>query len=391
MNIIRLDQQRFCNTDKSYRDSITYYRINDSDELCACIDDPDDTENIEKNVTVKPIERERPLSGMLRAHRISPGDYRVTSILINIDPNELWRRHHWSENYKYDDKIVNVPSHIERIYFSDVYVNSHISGYRFPQYYFNDTSRFYFCPNNEEAKGVLSSDKLEFFHFEQRDDEYIDVSLPEGLKTIHSYAFMCAKIGTLRIPDSVTEIGKKAFLYAHIKNIIFEGKWTEYIDPEAFEGLKCEESIRINDTAQNIPSYNDLLKAVDNDCDKLTLAAPRLCEETSPAIGYIRVTQVYYRDGYRSRWNNVMHNEGILDINTRYIVSVKEYAIPTYTPIKGSIITLFGSNSDYQHYSVTVYEPLEMVLEKIDTAVRQINATGCTVDELIDRIKNRIK
>lgn len=395
MNIIRLDQQRFCNTDKFYiEDPLMYYRINESDELCARINYPEDADSIKENVAVKPIKVTNFKSSMRRSRSISIGDYRVTSILVNIDPEKLWQRHVEDRNYEYRDKKVYVPSHIERIYFSDLYVNSHQGGHTFPQFIFHEDTSLFLYRYNKEATGVFSNDKTEFFFYnkiETEFDEYIDVTLPEGLKTIHSYAFMNAKIGTLRIPASVTEIGKKAFLHAHIKTIDFEGQWTNNIDPEAFVDLKCEEGIRINDSAQNISSYNDLLEAVDKDCNKLTLAAPRLCEEESPTIGYIRATQVYYQDGYLRRWNNVMHNEGIIDINTRYIVSVKEYDIPTYTPIKGSIITLYGLDNDCQHYYIIVYEPFEMVLKKIDTAVKQINATGCTVDELIDRIKNRIR
>ena len=371
-----------------------YYRINESDELCARINYPEDADSIKENVAVKPIKVTNFKSSMRRSRSISIGDYRVTSILVNIDPEKLWQRHVEDRNYEYRDKKVYVPSHIERIYFSDLYVNSHQGGHTFPQFIFHEDTSLFLYRYNKEATGVFSNDKTEFFFYnkiETEFDEYIDVTLPEGLKTIHSYAFMNAKIGTLRIPASVTEIGKKAFLHAHIKTIDFEGQWTNNIDPEAFVDLKCEEGIRINDSAQNISSYNDLLEAVDKDCNKLTLAAPRLCEEESPTIGYIRATQVYYQDGYLRRWNNVMHNEGIIDINTRYIVSVKEYDIPTYTPIKGSIITLYGLDNDCQHYYIIVYEPFEMVLKKIDTAVKQINATGCTVDELIDRIKNRIR
>ena len=394
MNIIRLDQQRFCNTDKFYiEDPLTYYRINDSDELCACIDYPEDADDVKENVTVKPIEGNTLRSNIRRARSVSPGDYRVTAILVNIDPEKLWQRHLEDKDYEWSDKKIHVPSHIERIYFSDLYVNSYQRGYTFPQIIFHKDSPLCSCPCNKEATGVFSNDKTEFFFYniiKKKSNEYIDVTLPEGLKTIHNYAFVNAKIGTLRIPASVTEIGEKAFLYAHIKTIDIEGRWTDNI-AEAFVDLKCEEGIRINDSAQNISSYNDLLEAVDKDCNKLTLAAPRLCEEESPTIGYIRATQVYYQDGYLRRWNNVMHNEGIIDINTRYIVSVKEYDIPTYTPIKGSIITLYGLDNDCQHYYIIVYEPFEMVLKKIDTAVKQINATGCTVDELIDRIKNRIR
>lgn len=387
----KLDGQRSYDESRSYG---KYYRINDSDELCVRIDFPEEAENIQESIIVAPIEGDSSSSRLRRACRISPGNYRVTSMLVNIDDVEIWRRHMKDSDYDYNKTDINVPSHIERIYFSDLTINSYKDSDHFPQLVVDENSSLFLEHYNDNITGVFSKDKTEFFKYNMviSDlDEYVDIILPDGLITIHNYAFMNANIGTLRIPASVKEIGKKAFLYAKIKNIIFEGQWTGNIDPEAFDYLTCEVSIRINDTAQKIDLFNELLEAVGNDCKKLTLAAPPLCKETSPAIGYIRATQVYYRDSYFMRWNNTMHNEGIIDINTRYIVSVKEYDIPTYTPVKGSIITLYGCDNDRQHYCVIVYEPVDMILKKIDTAVRQINATGCTIDELIDRIKNRIK
>lgn len=387
----KLDGQRTYDERRSYG---KYYRINDSDELCVRIDIPEDAESIQKSITVTPIEGDSSSSRIRRARQISPGNYRVTSMLVNIDNELLWQKQREDENYDPDNTEINVPSHIERIYFSELIVQSYNDYNYFPHLIIDENSSLYLEHYNENKTGVFSNDKTEFFKYDMVDrklDEYVDITLPDGLKTIHNYAFMNAKIETLRIPASVNEIGKKAFLYAKIKNIIFEGQWTGNIDPEAFDYLTCEVSIRINDTAQKIDLFNELLEAVGNDCKKLTLAAPLLCKETSPAIGYIRATQVYYRDSYFMRWNNTMHNEGIIDINTRYIVSVKEYDIPTYTPVKGSIITLYGCDNDRQHYCVIVYEPVDMILKKIDTAVRQINATGCTIDELIDRIKNKIK
>ena len=325
----------------------------------------------------------------------SEGVYQVTALLIDIDYEAYHRAYIQKNDYRHPERIVlTIPRHIKRFYYSDPCIDSFLQNNEvLPQLIFSENAPFCLNPNSEEAMGVFSDDNQEFFKYEMFKSKkgFLNLILPDSLRTIHSYAFMFAEIDTLRIPASVTEIGKKAFLYAKINHIIFEGKWTDNIDLEAFTGLKCEGSIRINDTAPNITQYNELLEAVENKCDKLILAAPGLCDETSPSIGYIRVTQAYYRDGYLSRWNNIRHNEGIIDINTRYIVSVKEYVIPTYTPVKGSEITIYGSDHDRQHNSVIVYETVKSVLEKIDTALKEINATGCTVDELIDRIKNRVK
>ena len=373
MSIIKLDRKRSIDDRFSFKyEDLTYYQINDSNELCVRIDGTKAIGDIQKDISIAPKER--------GTYHFRDGDYRVTTMLINIDNNKM------------HDTYIGVPSCIERVYFSDHCV-SRVPDYCVPDLYFKDNHPFFKCDDFPLWEiGVFSKNKTELFKYRIRNNKNrLEVKLPDDLQTIHNYAFMYAGIGTLRIPASVTEIGKKAFLNAKINNIVFEGKWTAGIDPEAFTGMKYIGGIWINDTAQNISSYNNLLEAVDNDCRKLTLAAPSICKEASPAIGYIRATQAYYSDGYRTRWNDIRHNEGIIDINTRHIVSVKEYEIPTYIPVTGSKIMLHGSNNDHQHYCYIVYEPVEMVLQKIDTAVKQLNATGCTVDELIDRIQNKIK
>ncbi len=375
MSIIKLDGKRSIDDRFSFKyEDLTYYQINNSNELCVRIDGTGYIGDIQKDISIAPRER-----GTYHFH---DGDYRVTTMLMNMNYND----------YHNIDQI-KVPLYIERVYFSDICVKSIHERY-VPDLFSNDNHPFFKCDDFELwGIGVFSKNKTELFKYRISHNKGRDVELPYGLQTIHNYAFMFAEIGTLRIPASVREIGKKAFFNAKINNIVFEGKWTAGIDPEAFTGMKHIGGIRINDNAQNISSYNNLLEAVDNDYKKLTLAAPCICKEDSPVIGYIRATQAYYSDGYRTRarWNDILHNEGIIDINTRYIVSVKEYKIPTYNPVKGSQIMLHGADNDHQHYCYIVYEPVEMVLQKIDNAVKKLNAIGCTVDELIDRIQNKIK
>jgi hypothetical protein len=375
MGLIKLDKKRSYDASKTYKkDGLTYYQINDTYEVCVLVNEPNDIEIIQERICVPSVKMQIP-----------EGEYRVTTMLIDFDSEYNWKNLFHGEiehPLEYKHFKVKVPKHIERVYFSDncakdirtqcIELDVDADG----------------CLLNDE--GVFSSDRKEMFSYGIFSESKKDITLPDCLNVIHSYAFMCAKIKTLRIPATVTEIGKGAFLNAKIDNIIFEGKRTADIDPEAFSNLKVSGSIRFNDTAQNVSACNELLEEVVGDCKKLILAAPSLCEEDSSSIGYIRVTQAYYSNGYY-RWNNIHHNEGIIDINTRYIVSVEEYENPTYLPVKGSVIALSGADNDRQQYYIIVYEPKEIVMKKIDTAVKQINASGCTIDELIDRIKNKIK
>lgn len=385
MSIIKLDQQRSYNEEKyvCFKDfyKLYYYQINDSDELCCCINYLNDIKKVKEigeKISVNPSSKEDDQATI-------DGDFRVTTMLININCN--------SNEFKfasYED--IYLPPFIKRVYFSEEYVTFSQK----PYLKIDDDNRnicqirdkifeyrqWYYSHNGKEL----------FYYFVDDSDKTIqDIVLPDGLETIHKFAFMYAKhVGTLRIPASVKEIGKGAFFKAKINKIIYEGKWTKDIDAEAFSGLEDTEIILVNDTAQDLCSHADFHKTDDFRCGTLSLLAPSLSNEDSPAIGYIRVTQSYYFHNHNV-WNNNLHKEGIIDINTRYIVSVQEYNIPTYTPVKGTMITIDGSDNEYQHYCVVVYEPVAVVLEKIDTSVKQLNATGCTVDELIDRINSKIK
>ena len=45
------------------------------------------------------------------------------------------------------------------------------------------------------------------------------VTIPEGVETIENYAFYECKLPTVRIPDSVTSIGKDPFSAGYLKTI----------------------------------------------------------------------------------------------------------------------------------------------------------------------------
>ena len=264
MQLIKLDKKRSYDAAKH---SYSYYQINNSDELCVHISSPNYGE-IKERVILSPIEG---ISGFEKLKRgtIPEGEYRVTTMLIDFDGERNWKDLFSGElQNPLEDKHfkVKVPKHIERVYFSD----NCTKDYR-TQCIELDVDADGCLLNNE---GVFSSDRKEMFSYGIFSESGKDIVLPDCLNVIHSYAFMCAKIKTLRIPATVTEIGKGAFLNAKIDNIIFEGKWTADIDPEAFSNLKVSGSIRINDTAQNVSAYNELLEAVGGDCKKLILAAP---------------------------------------------------------------------------------------------------------------------
>lgn len=386
MSIIKLDQKRSYNDEKyvyfsEFGRDYYYYQINDSDELCCFVNslyDIKTAKEIGEKISVKPSSIEDNPSTI-------DGEFRVTTMLINI--------YCGSNEFKYftSDRYIYLPPFIERVYFSERCVKS-TSRHYFPRLAITGDNRniCQVCADTFEDMDrqlFFSGDKKELFQYWEYDNNKTsqNIILPDGLETIHKFAFMSAKkIKTLHIPASVKEIGKGAFLNAEIEEIVFDGKWTTDIDADAFSGLKVTDHtvdphmcidicvhthIWIRDTAQNMCSLTDFRKAIQSiECKTLSLVAPDLCNENSPEIGCIRVTQSYYQDVYSKTWNEAIHNEGIVDIKISDIKDIEEYDIPTFKPVKGSKIVLHDTDSDHLHLCHIVYEPIEMIRQKICTA-----------------------
>ena len=94
--------------------------------------------------------------------------------------------------------------------------------------------------------------------------------------------------------------------------------------------------------------------------EQIIFNVPALCEEQSIIPGYIRAT-LAYRDGYEVY-------DVISEINTKYIVSMHPEEITLRNqPVMGTRIHM-ASNGIERHQTLVVYEPMEMIAEKIKNA-----------------------
>ena len=101
----------------------------------------------------------------------------------------------------------------------------------------------------------------------------------------------------------------------------------------------------------------------DKDRERYVFNVPELCEENSRIPGYIRAT-LAFRDGVE------VYDE-ITEINKRFIVSMSSEEITLRDhPVVGTRIHM-ASNGIEQHQTLVVYEPMEMIAEKIARAVIQ--------------------
>ena len=226
------------------------------------------------------------------------------------------------------------------------------------------------------------------------------VIMPDGLTTIENWAFVdCKRLDSIIITESVETIKEDAFQkyygrivfpstvkrikkqawsqvgFPTLLNLDFQGAIPDTND--AFES--CEIStLRVNMPRKSVNLPEDIKKALSS-CQRffdlqpggnkisilVIYSSPKPCEEPSLVPGYIKVTKAYRDNGFGN------DTDELIDINTKYIVSVEPVDINRYHPVKGSIIRC-TQNANKGHCEYTVYEPCNMVLQKIDASLRML-------------------
>lgn len=223
-----------------------------------------------------------------------------------------------------------------------------------------------------------------------------EVVIPKGVTKIAEGAFDgCYNIESLVVPDSVvciepsyklTYINLQAVrtgsIEWHLKVLDFKGEIPE--TNGAFSNSYIDK-LRINQPRKNCKIPSDILKALHMDNPRhnwsIVYAAPELCEEESSIPGYIRVTKaldntVEYAD----------HDGDIIDLNTKYIVSVEPADIERYHSVKGSIIRCIP-NAYEGETKFYVYEPCDMVKQKISTSLRMLSEQVGGVAGLLNQLE----
>ena len=156
------------------------------------------------------------------------------------------------------------------------------------------------------------------------------------------------------IPDTVDTL----FVNSDVDELIIEGNPKNIFFKDKLAGKKVVVNAGIQEVSKALLEYYKLPR--DRNAEQIIFNVPALCEEQSIIPGYIRAT-LAYRDGYEVY-------DVISEINTKYIVSMHPEEITLRNqPVVGTRIHM-ASNGIERHQTLVVYEPMEMIAEKIKNA-----------------------
>lgn len=156
------------------------------------------------------------------------------------------------------------------------------------------------------------------------------------------------------IPDTVDTL----FVNSDVDELIIEGNPKNIFFKDKLAGKKVVVNAGIQEVSKALLEYYKLPR--DRNAEQIIFNVPALCEEQSIIPGYIRAT-LAYRDGYEVY-------DVISEINTKYIVSMHPEEITLRNqPVMGTRIHM-ASNGIERHQTLVVYEPMEMIAEKIKNA-----------------------
>ena len=223
-----------------------------------------------------------------------------------------------------------------------------------------------------------------------------EIMIPQGVTKIAERAFNdCENIKSLIIPNSMISInpsyGTRKKEKGRIKRLVlsvldFQGTIPETNDTFARSKISV---LRINQPRKNCKIPSDILSALDMDNPRhnwsIVYAAPEYCEEVSSIPGYIRVTKAL-----DNTVEYAEHDGDVIDINTKYIVSVEPADIKRYKPVKGSIIR-YAQNAYERGVEYCVYEPYDMVLEKIETSLHMLSEQVGGAAGLLNQLETLLK
>ena len=158
------------------------------------------------------------------------------------------------------------------------------------------------------------------------------------------------EIKTRVIPASVDTL----FVDTPLDELIIEG------NPHNVFLYQKPKNLKINAPLSKVNASNivrDYKESYGEQHDNYIFNVPDLCDEDSAIPGYIRAT-LAFRDGVEAY-------DVITEINTKFIVSMSPTDITHRDhPVMGTRIHM-ASNGIERHQTLVVYEPMEMIAEKI--------------------------
>lgn len=192
-------------------------------------------------------------------------------------------------------------------------------------------------------------------------------NIPSG-----SYALYCRNdVGFMQIPSYIKKIVSSQVPKVNISVLDFAGEISE-TDGDVFANCKIKK-LRINTPRKQTIIPEDIGSALDNTkFSTVVYAVPELCNEESQVSGYIRCT--------------LARNDELVDINTKYILSVEPVELDCYHPHIGSRISCAVCGNE-THYDYIVYEPCDMVLKKIEHSLCQLSKRVGGIAGLLNQIE----
>ncbi len=186
------------------------------------------------------------------------------------------------------------------------------------------------------------------------------------------YALYCQNdVDFMQIPSYIKKIVTFREFYINISVLDFAGEISETYG-KGF--LYCKiKKLRINTPRKQTIIPEDIGSALDNTkFSTVVYAVPELCNEESQVSGYIRCT--------------LARNDELVDINTKYILSVEPVELDCYHPHIGSRISCAVCGNE-THYDYIVYEPCDMVLKKIEHSLCQLSKRVGGIAGLLNQIE----
>lgn len=178
----------------------------------------------------------------------------------------------------------------------------------------------------------------------------------------------------LRFSASIEKIDNLDNYFKDIDTLVFEGHIPE--TNGSFKVCTIKELI-INQSrkhAGEIPAdIHDALRKVNGN---YIYGTPDSCKEESTIPGYIKAT--------------LAKNEELIDINTKYIISVEPCEYLHYKNV-GSMIKCAADAGNHVAYEIKVHEPCDMIYGKISKSLKQLGSNVGGIGGLINLIETLYK
>lgn len=224
------------------------------------------------------------------------------------------------------------------------------------------SNAFYECKNISE---VYFSDSVKCLDMRQLVDE-------SGHYSEDREPFRHLK--KLRFSASIEKIDNLDNYFEDIDTLVFEGHIPE--TNGSFKECKIKELIikQSRKHAGEIPA--DIHDALRKGNGNYIYGTPDFCNEESTIPGYIKAT--------------LAKNEELIDINTKYIISVEPCEYLHYKNV-GSMIKCAADAGNHVAYEIKVHEPCEMIYGKISKSLEQLGSNVGGIGGLINLIETLYK